>query len=68
MVYQDNYAALLAQGTVLIERVSHVEPDKDGKWWADLSPVNGPCLGPYDKRADALDAEVKWINARYLDR
>ena len=30
-----------------IRRASHVEPDEAGRWWADLSPVGGPRLGPF---------------------
>jgi hypothetical protein len=44
-----------------IRRASHVEPDDDGQWWADLSPVNGPHLGPFAKRSEALTAESSWL-------
>lgn len=44
-----------------IKRASHVEPGNNGKWYADLSPVNGPNLGPFNLRQDALDAEVNWL-------
>jgi len=30
-------------------------------FWADLLPVSGPVLGPFDKKQDALDAEVVWL-------
>ena len=40
-------------------RASHVEPDADGRWWADLSPVAGPRLGPFEVRSAALDAEPR---------
>jgi hypothetical protein len=33
---------LAALGTLAIRRASHVEPDGQGHWWADLSPVGGP--------------------------
>jgi hypothetical protein len=52
---------LTALGQVEIRRASHVEPDDQGRWWADLSPVSGPMLGPFDRRSDALDAEVAWL-------
>ena len=29
----------------MIIRASHVEPDRQGRWLADLSPVAGPVLG-----------------------
>ncbi len=56
---------LSAIGTLTIERASHVEPGPDG-WWADLSPVNGPMLGPFDRRTAALQAEQKWLAAYWL--
>ena len=43
-------------------RASHVEPDAAGQWSADLAPVGGPKLGPFDTRADALAAEIVWLN------
>jgi hypothetical protein len=52
---------LLTLGEVKIRRASHVEPDERGRWWADLSPVSGPTLGPFAKRGQALDAEVEWL-------
>lgn len=32
-----------------------------GMWWADLQPSNGPVLGPFETRQEALDAEVAWL-------
>lgn len=32
------------------------------QWQADLSPSNGPTLGPFHKRQDAIDAEIAWLN------
>ena len=49
-----------------ITRGSHVEPDENNQWWADMSPVGGPMLGPFEKRGDALVAEVKWLEANWL--
>jgi hypothetical protein len=34
----------------------------DNKWYADMLPVDGPVLGPYDDRDTALAEEVKWLN------
>jgi hypothetical protein len=48
-------------GQLQITRASHVEPAADGLWWADLSPVGGPSLGPFDRRSQALDAEKNWL-------
>lgn len=57
----------LAQlGEVDVFRASHVEPDTHGNWWADLSPVGGPRLGPFDRRSAALHAEVSWLSRNWL--
>ena len=58
--------ALHALGPVAITRASHVEPDSQGRWLADLSPVGGPVLGPFEKRSEALEAEVAWLEANWL--
>lgn len=53
----------------VVTRASHVEPSASG-WTADLSPVNGPTLGPFTTRAEALAAEVDWLGrnlAQLLD-
>jgi hypothetical protein len=52
---------LHALGEPVIKRASHVEPDEFGNWWADLSPVNGPKLGPFAIRSEALRSEEAWI-------
>jgi hypothetical protein len=52
---------LAAFGQLQITRASHVEPDEHGNWWADLAPVNGPRLGPFVRRCEALDAERDWL-------
>jgi len=57
----------LAQiGHVSISRGSHVEPDQDGRWFADLAPVGGPLLGPFSRRSDALNAEAEWLHTHWL--
>jgi hypothetical protein len=48
-------------GEMAITRASHVEPDPQGRWWADLSPVGGPSLGPFARRSQALNAEIAWL-------
>jgi hypothetical protein len=48
-------------GKLQITRVSHVEPDRDGFWWADMGPVDGPVLGPFRNRTEALGAERGWL-------
>jgi hypothetical protein len=55
-----------ALGDAHIRRVSHCEPDEWGLWWADLSPVSGPRLGPFGKRSIALAAEVEWLRRHVL--
>ena len=52
---------LAALGALSIRRASHVEPDPQGVWWADLSPVGGPRLGPFTQRSLALAAEEAWL-------
>ena len=53
-------------GPLTIQRGSNVEPDSDGRWWADLGPVDGPRLGPFHTRSVALDAERDWLNTNWL--
>ncbi|MDB5385329.1 MAG: hypothetical protein JWM11_975, partial [Planctomycetaceae bacterium] len=53
-------------GNLRIERASHVEPDVDGNWWADLAPSKGPVLGPFTHRSLALQAEHDWLTANVL--
>ena len=57
---------LSALGRLSIHRASHVEPGDNGIWYADLAPVNGPRLGPFDRRSDALQAEVAWLESHWL--
>ena len=53
-------------GLLKISRGSLVEPTSDGHWTADLSPVNGPVLGPYRSRREALASEVRWLETHWL--
>lgn len=57
---------LQALGRVTIRRGSHVEPDDQGRWTADLSPVGGPVLGPFEYRCSALAAEIAWLREHWL--
>ena len=52
---------LASLGSLQIERASHVEPDDRGRWLVDLSPVDGPTLGPYLTRSHALSVEAEWL-------
>lgn len=64
-IYGDDVRALLDNGEARIDRASHVEPCGllGTHWLADLAPVGGPCLGPFVTRAEALAAEVSWLDA-----
>jgi hypothetical protein len=53
-------------GKTLVQRASHVEPDHLGLWYADLSLRNGPRIGPFAKRAEAIAAEVAWLENHHL--
>ena len=57
---------LQSLGNLNIARGSHVEPNSAGEWFADLSPVAGPRLGPFSKRSEALDAETEWLEHHWL--
>jgi len=57
---------LIALGCPVITRASAVEPGPDGRWWADLKPVNGPCIGPFPRRSEALRAEQEWLESNWL--
>ena len=54
---------LRSLGRPRIVRASHVEPDAEGRWLADLGPVDGPVLGPFGSRSEALDAETAIVGA-----
>ncbi len=54
-------------GSLTIARGSHVEPTPNGRWTADLAPVDGPVLGPYRQRTEALDAERQWLEEHWLE-
>ena len=55
-------------GAMSIARGSHVEPDPEGQWTADLSPVDGPVLGPFANRSRALEAERQWLETHWLPK
>jgi hypothetical protein len=57
---------LTALGSLTITRASYVEPDQQGRWWADLSPIRGPFLGPFTQRSEALAAEHAWLETNWL--
>jgi hypothetical protein len=51
-------------GSSTIARASHVEPNEEGQWFAQI--VGGPILGPFAKRSQALAAEVTWLESNVL--
>jgi hypothetical protein len=59
---------LAALGSLRVRRASHVDPDPDGHWSADLSPAGGPVLGPFPRRSEALAAEQDWLEAHWPAR
>jgi hypothetical protein len=66
-IYDDDLKGIIdSSDEKKVFRASHVEPDGTGQWWADLSPIKGPKLGPFTLRAEALQAEVDWIKLNYL--
>ncbi len=62
----DELIDLAVLGQPTITRASHVEPDQEGRWHADLTPVDGPVLGPFDHRSEALAAERDWLERHWL--
>ncbi len=60
----DEALDLRALGKLQITRASHVEPDSDGNWFADMGPSSGPVLGPFETRGEALQAERGWLVGR----
>jgi hypothetical protein len=65
-IWSDELIELLEAGRGEVRRASHVEPTDRGLWGADLSPVDGPLLGPFRTRREALDAERIWLLENYL--
>jgi hypothetical protein len=65
-IYEDDLRSLLQAGHTQVKRVSHVEPTSEGRWTADLSPINGPVLGPFELRNEALNAEIKYLTDHVL--
>lgn len=64
-IYQE-VVDLAALGALRIERASHVEPDDLGQWWAQI--IDGPNLGPFERRSEALAAEVEWLLKHRLEK
>ena len=47
--------------TLSVSLFDTVEPDAEGNWWADMGSVDGPVLGPFKNRTEALQAEREWL-------
>ena len=62
----DEASPVSALGRIRIRRGSHVEPVAGGKWLADMSPVGGPVLGPFNFRSRALAAERRWLAKHWM--
>jgi hypothetical protein len=58
---------LSALGDLIIRRASQVEADEWGRWWADMKPLHGPRLGPFDRRSEALAQEQAWLENNWLN-
>ena len=57
---------LASLGRLEIRRASTIEPDAEGRWWADLALCGGPQVGPYPRRSNALEAEAAWLEEHWL--
>jgi hypothetical protein len=62
----DESIPLAALGPLSIRRASYVEPNREGQWMADLAPLAGPILGPFEQRSQALSAEQEWLEGNWL--
>lgn len=59
-VHADDLVPVLAAvGVCSVRRASNVEPTPDGRWLAEI--VDGPRLGPFSRRDEAIAAEVAWL-------
>ena len=69
-IFDDALRPVLDIGISDVRRASHVELEEteDGlKWFADMSLVEGPKLGPFDSRDLAVKEEINWLNANISD-
>ena len=62
----DEAIPLSRLGRIKIRRGSHVEPISNGRWIADMKPVDGPFLGPFAIRSEALTAERRWLEKHWV--
>ena len=67
MIYTEDIDVSEIGNVQSITRASHVEPVNGGNQWeADMRPIGGPVIGVFDRRSDALAAEVDWIGENIL--
>ena len=64
----DETISLHQLGRIKIRRGSHVEPIQGGQWIADMKPTDGPILGPFSTRSQALAAERRWLEKHWLPK
>jgi len=43
-----------------------LDPIDPNLFWADLSPVGGPVLGPFAEYKAAINAEIAWLKRHNL--
>lgn len=65
-IYHDLLQPLFTLGHTHITRASHVEPTSSNTWMADLGPTQGPILGPFQTRSEAITAEHDWLIENWL--
>lgn len=69
-VYNDKLRGLIKQGEAKITRASTIEPGDPSlgqdplRWYATM--FDGPVLGPFETREQALAEEEEWINKNLL--
>lgn len=57
-IYDDSLLDFINLGSTTIQRASHVEPEGT-EWYAQM--INGPKLGPFKTRAEALSSEREYL-------
>lgn len=66
-IYNDALRPLFDEASFSeVRRASHVEPCGGGRWTADMGPVGGPVLGPFDTHEQAIQAETAYIRKEIL--
>lgn len=66
-IYDDSFVVFADDAEFISrQRASHVEPYGVFGWQADMRPVGGPILKGFATRAEALSAEVRYINRHVI--